>query len=92
MEAGIVDYMRSKGQNKGNGHGNGGENGCGKWKKLECLEFSRISWRIRIKVYSKTSEVLRHSVWHGNTHKRKGKSASLALTKKGGSPWDAGDI
>lgn len=33
MEAGIVDYMRSKGQNKGNGHGNGGENGCGKWKK-----------------------------------------------------------
>lgn len=43
MEAGIVDYMRSKGQNKGNGHGNGGENGCGKWKKLECLEFSRIS-------------------------------------------------
>ena len=43
MEAGIVDYMISKGQNKDNGHGNGGGNGCGKQKKLECLEFSRIS-------------------------------------------------
>ena len=34
MEAGIVDYMRSKGLNRCNGGGDGGGNGCERGEKL----------------------------------------------------------
>lgn len=34
MEAGIVDYMKSKGLNKCNGSGDGGGNGCERGEKV----------------------------------------------------------
>lgn len=34
MEAGIVDYMKSKGLNKCNGGGDGGGNGCERGEKV----------------------------------------------------------
>lgn len=43
MEAGIVDYMRSKGLNKCNAVGMEEEMDVREEKKLECVEFSRIS-------------------------------------------------